>query len=175
MADLSMIKVEKKDGSQESYIREKLVGGMVKSGATQEQADLIAAQIEEWMPTVAASGVIKTSDLRAKLLELLKAVNPQAGDAFAAYQKPAEAAMPVGVTDMAVGGMPPVSAPMEPLTEPVPSAIDEVTPTIPEPIPDVAATAPVSADPSADVPPAVSPTVAPMASVPPVGTPPVAM
>ena len=81
------IKVEKKGGMQEDFMQGKITGGLVKSGATQEQADGIATQIEAWAPTAAQNGIIKSSDIRTKVMELLQAVNPEAHNAFMAYQK----------------------------------------------------------------------------------------
>lgn len=87
MADLSQIKVEKKDGSLEAWTRGKLVQSMVKAGATLDQSEGIATQVEEWVVGNAADGVIKTSDVRMKVLELLELSNPSAKQAFEAYQK----------------------------------------------------------------------------------------
>ena len=88
MADLSTVKVEKKDGTQEPWVRDKLVQGMVKAGATLDQAQGIANQVEEWVANTAVNGVIKTDDVRTKVLELLEASNPTAKAAFEAYKKP---------------------------------------------------------------------------------------
>lgn len=89
MADLTLIKVEKKDGTQEPFMREKIINGVTRSGGTPEQAESITAQIEGWVTTTALNGVIKTVDIRNKLLELLRGLNPQAAATFEAYIKPA--------------------------------------------------------------------------------------
>src|SRR5512136_2847736 len=159
MADLSQIKVEKKDGRQEAYLREKLTGGMIKAGATPEQADLIAAQMEEWIATTAQNGVIKTADIRTKLLELLSGVNPVAAENFKNYSKtttaaPAMASAPVPATTPST--LPEPVVPESPaVAMPTPAPIDEVTSPIPEP------TAPVTTP--TDLPPAPA---APASTVP---------
>ena len=87
MADLM---VEKKDGQVEPFDRAKILNGLVKSGATPEQAETITVQVENWAPTVALNNIVKTTDIRSKLLEFLRGTNPAAAAAFEAYQKPAQ-------------------------------------------------------------------------------------
>lgn len=82
-----MFKVQKKDGQLEDFDRNKVLSGLVKSGVSSEEAEKIAAQIEGWLPTIAAEGVVKTMDIRSKVLELLRAVNPVVASSFENYQK----------------------------------------------------------------------------------------
>lgn len=82
-----MYKVQKKDGSLEDFDRNKIVNGVVKSGASEEEAEAIAAQIEGWLPGVAVEGAVKAMEVRSKVLELLRLANPTAADAFEGYQK----------------------------------------------------------------------------------------
>lgn len=81
------IKVKKKDGRLEDFDRNKVSGGVIKSGASPEEAKNIAAQIETWAQSAAVDGVIKSSDIRPKVLELLRSVNPKAAATFEAYKK----------------------------------------------------------------------------------------
>jgi transcriptional regulator NrdR family protein len=81
------LQVQKKDGSMQLFDRTKILAGLVKSGATSEQAETVASQVEAWAQTGAPNGVIASLDLRAKVLEFLKVVNPVAGAAFESYQK----------------------------------------------------------------------------------------
>ena len=87
MADLM---VEKKDGQVEPFDRVKILNGLVRSGTTPEQAETVAVQVESWAPTVAVNNTVKSTDIRSKLLELLRGTNPAAAAAFEAYQKPAQ-------------------------------------------------------------------------------------
>lgn len=82
------IKVKKKDGRLEDFDRNKVSGGAVKSGATPEEAENIAGQIETWAQGAAVDGVINASDIRPKVLELLGSANPEAAAKFTAYKKP---------------------------------------------------------------------------------------
>jgi len=85
---MAELKVEKKGGRVENFQRAKVEGGILKSGASQEQAEDIASKVEAWARENAANEVIKTSNIRIRVLELLREVNPKAAGAFEAYRKP---------------------------------------------------------------------------------------
>ncbi|MGB9706873.1 MAG: ATP cone domain-containing protein [Microgenomates group bacterium] len=97
------VKVQKKDGRLEDFDRNKVVAGVIKSGATPEQAEEVARQVEVWVPTAAVNGVIHSGAIREKVLEVLRAVNPTAAASFESYQKPASG----GWTPPAGGEQPP--------------------------------------------------------------------
>lgn len=82
------LKVEKKGGQIESFTKDKVASSVVKAGGTPEQGESIATQVENWTPSVAKDGIVKTNEIRVKVLELLRAVNPQAAAAYEAYKKP---------------------------------------------------------------------------------------
>lgn len=81
------IKVQKKDGRLEDFDRSKISGGIVKSGATPEQAENVATQVENWVQTIAVNGVVSAAQIKEKVLEILRSVNPEAAVAFEAYRK----------------------------------------------------------------------------------------
>lgn len=105
MADLI---VEKKDGRQELFERSKILNGLIKAGASQVEAESITAQVESWASTVAVNNVVKTLDIKAKVLELLRGVNPTAAAAFAAYQKPTTSSEPPSVPPTGASEPPPM-------------------------------------------------------------------
>jgi hypothetical protein len=111
-------KVQKKDGQMEDFDRTKIVNGIIKSGGTPEEAENIAKQIEVWLPTVAVDGVVKSADIRAKLLEMLKVANPAVGAAFEAYKKPE--VPPEAPVVPPAGEVPPTSEP--PMAPSIPPA-----------------------------------------------------
>lgn len=115
------VQVRKKDGRLEPFDRNKILNGLLKSGASQAEAESVTAQVEAWVPTIAPAGVVNSTDLRTKVLELLKTVNPGAAAAFESYQKTAEAAGPIGGPDLTgagagepPGGVPPAGSPPPP-------------------------------------------------------------
>ena len=81
------IQVRKKDGQLEPFDRSKLINGLVKSGASTGEAESIANQVEAWAPGSATDGAVNSSDIKAKLLELLETANPEAATSFRAYKK----------------------------------------------------------------------------------------
>ena len=83
-----MYQFMKKDGTLEDFDRNKIVAGVVKAGAAPEDAEKVAAAVEAGLP-VDTSVPVKYQDIRAKVLEVLGAVNPTVAAAFAVYQKPA--------------------------------------------------------------------------------------
>ncbi len=83
-----MYKVQKKDGSLEDFDKQKLVSGVVKSGASPEEAQKVADAVEAWLPTVAKENVVNSTDIRVKGLEVLKTVNPDVAAQFETFKKP---------------------------------------------------------------------------------------
>lgn len=90
------LQVRKKDGSTELFMRDKIYNGVVKSGATPEQAEKITSQIEAMASSMSEEGVIPTSSIRDKVLELLRSENPAAAENFETFKKeePAEMGVP---------------------------------------------------------------------------------
>lgn len=82
-----MFKVQKKDGTLEDFDRNHIITGIMKAGGTTEEAEKVAAALEEWAPSAAVSGVIQSSAIRVKGLEVLQTVNPVVAATFEAYKK----------------------------------------------------------------------------------------
>jgi transcriptional regulator NrdR family protein len=82
------LQVQKKDNSLQPFDKSKVAAGLIRSGASVEEAENVASQVEAWAQTSAVDGVIKSLDLRAKVLEVLKTVNEAVAIAFENYQKP---------------------------------------------------------------------------------------
>ena len=85
-----MYKVQMKDGRIEDFDRNKIVNGVINAGCTPEEAEKVALEIENWLPTVAVDNVVKSADLRTKGLEVLGMVNQSAASTFVSYQKQTE-------------------------------------------------------------------------------------
>lgn len=84
-----MYKVQKKDGSLEDFDRTKIINGLVRAGATVEESEKVATEIDAWLPTSAVDNVVNSLDIRVKGLDLLKVVNPEIAAKFEDFQKPA--------------------------------------------------------------------------------------
>jgi transcriptional regulator NrdR family protein len=83
-----MYKVQKKDGSLEDFDKQKIIGGVVKAGASVEDAQKVADAIEAWLPVAAKENVVNSMDIRVKGLEVLKSVNPDVAAQFETFKKP---------------------------------------------------------------------------------------
>ena len=88
---IKLIKVQKKDGTVEDFDRNKILNGLLKSGSAPEEAENLTAQVESWVAGVAVNETVNSGDIRTKVLELLKTVNPTVASNFETYQKPAPA------------------------------------------------------------------------------------
>ncbi len=125
------VKVQKKDGRLEDFLRAKVVAGVLKSGADFNQAEEVGRQVETWVQQTAVSGMISSNQIREKVLEVLRGVNPAAATTFESYQKPSggsEGVPPEGVppttppTDMSPGIPPEETPPSAPPTGMPPEA-----------------------------------------------------
>jgi hypothetical protein len=124
------IRVQKKDGRLEDFDRNKVLNGVVKSGASVGEAETITQQIEAWVQTAAVNGMVSSMNLRQKVLEVLKATNPVAGEAFENYRKP-PLEPPAGEPPPPVGGPagePPVNPSGAGPVQPPPAANPGETP-----------------------------------------------
>jgi len=83
------LKVEKKDGRMEDFQKAKIITGFIKAGTSPEEAADIASRVETWAHGAAEDGVIKSTALGSRVLELLREVNPTAASNFEGYMKSA--------------------------------------------------------------------------------------
>ena len=84
-----MYKVLKKDGKVEDFNWQKLISGVMKAGASKEEADKVASEIEIWLANVAdGDSKIKSYDLHMKVIEALTKINPAVGSSFKNFRKP---------------------------------------------------------------------------------------
>jgi transcriptional regulator NrdR family protein len=87
---MQQINVEKKGGNIEPFDRSKVATSVVKAGGTEDVGEQIASQIESWIQEAAEGGIVKTSQIREKVLEILKTVNEEAAKLYENYKKPVE-------------------------------------------------------------------------------------
>ncbi len=83
----TVIQVQKRDGRLEDWDRGKVLNGVVKSGLSSEEAGGVGALIEGWAVRNAQNDVVKSEDVRNKVLEILRAVYPGAASNFEAYKR----------------------------------------------------------------------------------------
>lgn len=87
---MAELKVRKRDGRLQDFDRTKIANSIAKAGGLPGQAEEIAVQIENWVAGAATAGVIDSSAIRARAIELLQRTNPQAAETFEQYRKPSQ-------------------------------------------------------------------------------------
>jgi len=80
------ITVEKRNGSSESFSRDKVFNSMLGATAAPDEVEKITKEIESWAREV-PGGVVKSSEIRNKVLELLREANPYAANMYEKYDK----------------------------------------------------------------------------------------
>lgn len=84
---MAELKVRKRDGRIEPFDRNKMATGIQRSGASPEEAEKVASQVEAWAQSATVDGVISSTELRTKVLELLRMVNPTTATNFEQFKK----------------------------------------------------------------------------------------
>jgi len=80
------MQVQKKDGSLQEFDSEKIVNGLLNTGLSAEEAEDLASEAEDFF-IESAKETINWQEIKTKVLELLKEVNPDAAQTFESYQK----------------------------------------------------------------------------------------
>jgi len=79
-------KIQKKDGTLENYDRTKLILSMIRAQATPDQAEAALSQVESWLTQLKQESV-STQEVHAKVIEILKSINPTAAQGYEIYRK----------------------------------------------------------------------------------------
>ncbi|OGM04377.1 hypothetical protein A3E15_01275 [Candidatus Woesebacteria bacterium RIFCSPHIGHO2_12_FULL_42_9] len=81
-----MLQIQKKDGSSQDYDRRKLLTSLIRAQATPEQAMRVATDIESWLVSLNVQ-VVKSEEIKARIVEDLNKINPNAAHAYEVYKK----------------------------------------------------------------------------------------
>ncbi|OGM66592.1 hypothetical protein A2985_02825 [Candidatus Woesebacteria bacterium RIFCSPLOWO2_01_FULL_43_11] len=81
-----VLQIQKKDGSSQDYDRRKLLTSLIRAQATPEQAMRVATDIETWLVSQNIQ-VVKSDDIKARIMEDLNKINPDAAHAYEVYKK----------------------------------------------------------------------------------------
>jgi len=79
-----MVKVKKKDGSIEEFMKEKIIEGCKRAGTTAEQAMEVAEEVTKKVTKMATVTTDKIADL---VLNSLDRINKMAADAYRKFRK----------------------------------------------------------------------------------------
>lgn len=81
------MKIQKKDGRIEEFDKEKLRKSVLAAGATQDQAQLVTSEVENWLYSVGSEEIIGTQAIRNKVIDSLAEKNPKAVENYRGYKK----------------------------------------------------------------------------------------
>jgi len=81
-----VLQIQKKDGSSQDYDRRKLLTSLIRAQATPEQAMRVATDIESWLVSLNVQ-VVKSEEIKARIVEDLNKINPDAAHAYEVYKK----------------------------------------------------------------------------------------
>lgn len=80
-------KVKKSDGSLQEWDDNKLFNSLVSAGIPQEDARAILILLKSYAKRANMGGVVHSTDLKAKIIVILKITHPAAAIAFESYKK----------------------------------------------------------------------------------------
>jgi hypothetical protein len=80
-------KVRKRGGGVEPWNIDKTINSVAVAGVSMNEARYVAGLVEEWADKNSESGIVSSSEIRNKVTELLKVVDPVAHDTYVAYKK----------------------------------------------------------------------------------------
>ena len=81
------LNVKKADGRIEPWSNDKIVAAIGRAGVPVEAAQSTAKAVTAWARGAAEKGVIASTLIRDKVIELLKKEFPAQSDSFSAYKK----------------------------------------------------------------------------------------
>lgn len=82
-----ILQVEKRDGQLEDFDREKITRSVTAAGLAEEEVESLASEVEVWANEAAKDDVVSSSELKGKVLELLRGRDPGAATRFEEYKK----------------------------------------------------------------------------------------
>ena len=81
-----MPKVQKQDGSVTDFDSKKMLLSLVRAGVAPDQAERILDNIRSWFYSLDME-FVKSSDIRQRIVDLLKKINPQAARGYKMFRK----------------------------------------------------------------------------------------
>ena len=82
------VQVKKRDdGTLQPFDRNKVYSSLTAAGVMSNEAECLTVLMEHWVTRNVESQIVKSSDIRGILIELLKILNPQVATVFESYKK----------------------------------------------------------------------------------------
>lgn len=84
---MKQLQIQKRDKSLEPWNFDKILISITKAGIKLEIAKQVVTEVENWAKEKAEKGIIKSLQIREKVIEKLKEVDPVAADLYQSYKK----------------------------------------------------------------------------------------
>ncbi len=84
---MKKVKINKRDGSYEEWNYDKVLAAIGKSMVPIKTAEAVATSVEKWVEKNSGKGEIDSIEIRDKVIEVLKEVDPVAAENFMVYKK----------------------------------------------------------------------------------------
>lgn len=81
------LNIRKRGGELEPWSADKVINSVTVAGLTVREGEAVGILVEEWAKGVSVNNEVSSIQVRDKVLELLKVINPVAADTFEAYKK----------------------------------------------------------------------------------------
>lgn len=82
-----MVQIIKKDGSLETFDKSKISMGLTHAGLLVSDANVIADEVEQWLPQIIEEDKVDSFVIRDRVVELLEERDPEAAKRFIEYKK----------------------------------------------------------------------------------------
>lgn len=84
---MKKIKIKKRDGSYEEWSYDKILAAIGKSMVPLKKAEAVATSVEKWVEKNSGKGEINSTEVRDKVVEVLKEIDPVAAENFMVFKK----------------------------------------------------------------------------------------
>lgn len=84
---MAALQVQKREGGVEDWNFDKVLASITKAGVLLEEAKHTAYLVEAWAQKNAQNGIISFSEIRDKVTQFLRVIDPVIADAYESYKK----------------------------------------------------------------------------------------
>ncbi len=84
---MKRVKIKKRDDTYEDWNYDKILAAIGKSMVPLKKAETVASSVEKWVEKNSKKGEISSTEVRDKVVEILKEIDPVAAENFLVYKK----------------------------------------------------------------------------------------
>jgi len=84
---MAVLQVQKKEGGIEDWNLDKVITSMTKAGLSLDEAKHVASLVESWALRSNQNGIVISSQIKDKVIQFLRVIDPVATAGFESYTK----------------------------------------------------------------------------------------